>query len=341
MATSRPNAYEKVVNRLLASPHYGERWARHWLDLVRFAETHGHEFDFDIPNAYRYRDYVIRAINADLPYDQFVIEHVAGDLLTQPRRNSLDGTNDSIIATGWYFFGEAVHSPVDVRADEAIRVDNQIDVFSKTFLGLTVSCARCHDHKFDAISTKDYYALAGYLQSSRYQQAPIDAPEQLAPVLGQLAAVKSERRQLAMESGRQIAQQLPKIPAALQDQVADGGDPDSFPAADVVHAWHKLNAQTDGPTLDFSQRRSDLVREMTSQLTAAEAACTHPAAFVGTGTAAWQASGAAFSRGLGKPLDLLPDPTNQRRSDPHSDRAHGPLGLAVRKAARRVAIAYL
>src|SRR5207237_991724 len=140
-----PRAFERVVDRLLASPHYGERWGRHWLDLVRFAETHGHEFDFPIPEAYRYRDYVIRAFNADVPYDQFVREHVAGDLLPKPRRHPTDGFNESVIGSGFWFLGEEVHSPVDVRQAQADRFDNRIDVLTKTFVGLTVACARCHD----------------------------------------------------------------------------------------------------------------------------------------------------------------------------------------------------
>src|SRR5208337_1051474 len=113
-----------------------------------------------IPNAFRYRDYVIRAFAADLPYDQFVLEHLAGDLIQPPRAGGEEPINESILGTGFFFLGEAKHSPVDVRQDEADRIDNQIDVLAKTFLGLTVSCARCHDHKFDAITTKDYYALA-------------------------------------------------------------------------------------------------------------------------------------------------------------------------------------
>ena len=160
-----PDAFERVVDRILASPHYGERWGRHWLDLVRYAETMGHEFDTDIPEAYRYRDYVIRAFNADVPYDQLVLEHVAGDLLPAPRIDPVDGANASIQATAFWFLGEGKHSPVDVRAEEAQRLDNQVDVFSKAFLGLTVACARCHDHKFDAITTADYYALTSYLLS--------------------------------------------------------------------------------------------------------------------------------------------------------------------------------
>ncbi len=173
---------ENVVDRLLASPHYGERWARHWLDLVRYAESQGHEFDFEIADAWKYRDYVIRAFNDDVPYDQFVREHIAGDLLPNPRRRSEKGTqnflNESILATGFWWMGEAKHSPVDSRADQADRIDNQIDVFGKAFLGMTIACARCHDHKFDAISTKDYYALAGFLQSARPDRAFLDSVQQ-------------------------------------------------------------------------------------------------------------------------------------------------------------------
>ncbi|HEV8059713.1 MAG TPA: DUF1549 domain-containing protein, partial [Gemmataceae bacterium] len=197
LADRSPVAFERVVERLLASPHYGERWGRHWLDLARYAETTGHEFDGDIPEAYRYRDYVIRAFNADLPYDQMVLEHVAGDLLAKPRIDPVDGTNASIQATAFWFLGEAKHSPVDVRADEAERLDNQVDVFSKAFLGLTVACARCHDHKFDAITTADYYALTSYLLSSHQQMAFLDSPKAYEPGLARLRAIQDRLRPLA------------------------------------------------------------------------------------------------------------------------------------------------
>jgi len=194
LADQSPDSYEKLVERLLASPHYGERWARHWLDLVRFAETAGHEYDYDIPGAFRYRDYVIRALNADLPYDQFVIEQIAGDLLDRPRRNPSEGFNESIVGTGFYLLGEGTHSPVDVREEEMRRIDNQIDVLSKTFLGLTLACARCHDHKFDPITSRDYYALAGFLHSSRFQQAFIDSPDRLAAESRRLCSLKEALR---------------------------------------------------------------------------------------------------------------------------------------------------
>ena len=174
IADTNPGAYEAMVDRLLASPGFGERWARHWLDLVRYAETFGHEQDFPVRHAWRYRDYVIRALNDDVPYDQFVREHIAGDQLENPRIHPEEGYNESILATGFWFMHQATHAPVDVLQDDADRIDNQIDVLGKAFLGMTVACARCHEHKFDAISERDYYALAGYLQSSRQDFAYLD-----------------------------------------------------------------------------------------------------------------------------------------------------------------------
>ena len=168
------NAYETVVDQLLQSPHLGEKWARHWMDLVRYAETYGHEFDYPLRHAHEYRDYLIRAFNADVPFDQFIREHVAGDLLSEPRQNPDEGWNESIIGTGFWYLHEATHAPTDVLGNEADIMDNQIDVFGKTFLGLTIACARCHDHKFDAITTADYYALSAFLQSSCRQEYPLD-----------------------------------------------------------------------------------------------------------------------------------------------------------------------
>lgn len=191
-ADREKEAFAAAVDRLLASPHFGERWARHWMDVVRYAETCGHEFDYPIHHAWRYRDYLIRAFNADLPYDQFVIEHIAGDLLPNPRVNPQEQYNESILGTGFWWLHEALHAPVDVRGDAAGRIDNQIDVFSKAFLGVTIACARCHDHKFDAISTKDYYALAGMLNSSRRQEAMLDPHGKIRAVAKQVAEVRAE-----------------------------------------------------------------------------------------------------------------------------------------------------
>jgi len=187
-----PTTTATLVDQLLASPHFGERWGRHWLDLVRYAESRGHEFDNDTPNAFQYRDYIIRALNADVPYDQLVREHIAGDLVATPRLHAQQGFNESVLGTGFWFLGEWVHSPVDIRKDESDRFDNMLDVMSKTFLGVTVACARCHDHKFDAISTADYYSLSGFLQSSDYRQVRFESIEQNRRVADQLAEVDAK-----------------------------------------------------------------------------------------------------------------------------------------------------
>ncbi|MEL7500154.1 MAG: PSD1 and planctomycete cytochrome C domain-containing protein [Planctomycetota bacterium] len=171
---SDENAFEKVVDELLDSPHFGERWARHWMDLVRYAETYGHEFDYPIPYPHQYRDYLIRAFNEDVSYKQMIEEHIAGDLVSNPRRHPKLDYNESVLGTGFWFFNEAKHGAVDSLGEEAATFDNQIDVMSKTFLGMTVACARCHDHKFDAISTADYYALYGFLKSSRRERLMLD-----------------------------------------------------------------------------------------------------------------------------------------------------------------------
>jgi hypothetical protein len=184
-------AYERYVEALLASPRYGERWARHWMDVVRYAETYGYEWNYEIQGAWRYRDYLIRAFNLDVPYNQFVREHVAGDLLAKPR--ILDGRNESVLATAFYRMGEMGHDNCnqfrEIRTDV---VDNQIDTLTKAFQGATVSCARCHDHKIDPIPTEDYYALYGILNSSR---AVVRTLETRAAVPAGLAELKTAIRQ--------------------------------------------------------------------------------------------------------------------------------------------------
>ncbi|MBX3177520.1 MAG: PSD1 domain-containing protein [Candidatus Hydrogenedentes bacterium] len=174
-----PDAYLRLLDRLINSTAFGERWARHWFDLVRYADTHGHEGDYPIRHSWTYRDYVIRALNDDVPYDQFVREHLAGDLLEEPRRDPEQNINESVLATGFWYMHQATHAPVDVKRDQADRIDNQIDVMSKTFLGMTVSCSRCHDHKFDAISARDYYSLAGHLYSARQSIAFLDPGQKI------------------------------------------------------------------------------------------------------------------------------------------------------------------
>ena len=214
----RSLAVDELISRLLASPHFGERWARHWMDVVRFAETHGYEWNHEIRDVWQYRDYLIRAFNEDVPYDQFVREHIAGDLLESPRINRNTNTNESVIATAFWRFGELGHDNCvkfpEIRFD---ALDNQIDTFTKAFQATTVSCARCHDHKFDAVSTRDYYALLGIMESSRQVVQTIDTPQQIASHVERLASLKQKiRGSLADAWLAEIDVADEKILAALQ-----------------------------------------------------------------------------------------------------------------------------
>lgn len=200
------DAYEALVDEHLSSPQFGVHWGRHWLDLLRYCETLGHEFDYPVHNAWQYRDATVDAFNIDLPYKQIIEEHLAGDLLEKPRKHPLSGINQSLAATGWWWMGDTVHAPVDVRADWATRIDNQIDVLSKTFLGMTVACARCHDHKFDAISLKDYYGLVGVVQSSRRIYRPTDP-------LGRIAAHEQKLDQRLRDAEQSTSEAVGQLAA--------------------------------------------------------------------------------------------------------------------------------
>ena len=182
---------------------------------MRYAETAGHEFDYEIPNAFRYRDYLIRAFNLDVPYDQLVVEHISGDALQRPRRHLVEGFNESAIGAGFHALGEGVHSPVDIREEQMRRIDNQLDVLSKTFLGLTLACARCHDHKFDPIMAQDYYAMAGYLVSSRHQQAFIDPPERIGSFVKRLRAAREKVIGILRECLDQLPERARQQAAAI------------------------------------------------------------------------------------------------------------------------------
>jgi len=162
-----PDAFARVVDRLLASPHYGERWGRHWLDLVRYTDSfdaRGTGGEMDIADAYHYRDWVLDALNRDMPYDRFIINQIAGDLLPAEKPGAVD--KGGIVATGLLAIGNWGGGDADKEKLLTDIADDQVDVVSRTFLGLTVACARCHDHKFDPISNADYYALAGIFFST-------------------------------------------------------------------------------------------------------------------------------------------------------------------------------
>ena len=185
-------AVSEFSDELLSSPHFGERWARHWMDWVRYADSHGSEGDPQIPNAYRYRNYLIRALNEDIGYDQLVKEHIAGDLLDNPRVNKKLGINESAIGTSHLRFVLHGFAPTDALDEHVRFTDDQIDTVTKTFLGLTVSCSRCHHHKFDAISHDDYYALFGIFSNGRPAQRVIDDPSNLSLYDNQLTELKNK-----------------------------------------------------------------------------------------------------------------------------------------------------
>ncbi|MDH3649071.1 MAG: DUF1549 domain-containing protein, partial [Saprospiraceae bacterium] len=232
---SSAQAYEKMIERYLASPQFGERWARHWMDLVRYGEHMGHEFDYTISGAWQYRDYLIRAFNLDVPYNLFVKEHLAGDMLDNPRYHPETGSNESIIGTGYFFLGEGKHSPVSIKQEEADRIDNMIDVTSKTFQGLTVACARCHDHKFDPIPTTDYYAMYGMLESARLGPLPArqtiqqeEARREMRDIKMEVRAELGTRMQTVLEEGTASFISLEKQPSNGEETLGNRSNEDSL-----------------------------------------------------------------------------------------------------------------
>ncbi len=193
-ANRSPDAYEKLVERLLASPHYGEKWGRFWLDLVRFAETNSYERDNPKPYVYKYRDYVIRAFNNDKPYDRFVKEQLAGDEMS-------DNTGDAALATGYYRLGIWDDEPADRLQASMDDLDDIIATTSQTFLGLTVDCARCHDHKLDPITQKDYYKLqAVFFNVNRFKNGGPTDETQYFPSMA--SKVDYEKRMADLKTRR-------------------------------------------------------------------------------------------------------------------------------------------
>ena len=236
-ADDSPDAFERLADRLLASPRYGERWARHWLDVVRFAESHGFEMNQPRPNAWPYRDYVIRAFNSDVPYDRFVRQQIAGDLL---------GANE---ATGFLVGGawDQVKSPDPVltanqRADE---LHDMVNTTGTTFLALTIGCARCHSHKFDPIPQTDYYALKAVFAGVQHGERPLNVAD---------AQARAEQAQRMMEELAAIVGQLDHFaPAAdmnapydvLRAPVSRGRNVDRFAPIEARFLRFTVTATTD------------------------------------------------------------------------------------------------
>ncbi|HEV7221997.1 MAG TPA: PSD1 and planctomycete cytochrome C domain-containing protein, partial [Pirellulales bacterium] len=201
LADQSPEAFSRVVDRLLDSPRYGERWGRHWLDVVRYADTAGDNSDFPIPQMYLYRNWVIDAFNRDLPYDQFIREQLAGDLLPAA---SDEVRRRQTIATGYIANARRFGSRVDDYPHH-LTIEDTIDNLGRAYLGLTINCARCHDHKFDPISTEDYYGLYGFFQSTRYPWPGIELEQKQRDLVPLVSAEEARR---AAEAHRAKQQEL-------------------------------------------------------------------------------------------------------------------------------------
>jgi len=216
-ADDRPDVVARLTDRLLASPRYGERWGRHWLDVARYADSNGLDENIAHGNAWRYRDYVVAAFNRDEPYNQFLIEQMAGDLL--PVTTEAD-QREHLVATGFLSIGAKVLAEVDMDKMRSDIVDEQVDTMGRAFLGMTFGCARCHDHKFDPIQTADYYGLAGifkstktmdtYTKIARWHEHELPSDE--------LRAMRANYEREAAEKQQKIDQTLAEATAVLQQK---------------------------------------------------------------------------------------------------------------------------
>jgi hypothetical protein len=246
LADTSPVAYENLVERLLASPRYGERWGRKWLDVARYADSNGLDENLAYVNAFRYRDYVVRAWNQDLSFANFLQQQLAGDLLDPQQDASAQDRLDRLTATGFLSIGPKMLACDDGQKMEMDIIDEQLDTMSRAFMGLTMGCARCHDHKFDPIPSKDYYALASIFKSTKtmenfkvvanWHEYPLDTPETkiaqekhnaaIKQLDDELAAIQKEARQTLRESQQQLLSKYlisaSKFVSANSKPIADG-----------------------------------------------------------------------------------------------------------------------
>jgi len=261
-----PQAFHAVVERLLKSPHYGEHWGRHWLDLVRYADTAGENSDHPLPHAWRYRNWVIQSFNQNKPYDEFIREQIAGDLLAL--EGPVESYADRVIATGYLAIARRFGHDID--KDMHLTFEDTIDTVGKSVLGLTIACARCHDHKFDPISSRDYYGLYGIFESTRFafpgcepKQQPRDLvpllpPDEFArsikPALDRAAALDASIKQLTDEiagSARKLKEVTGKKVTLLSKGIVEDSSAADFTA--------ELNTDSTA-TGTIPVRRGDLIQ---------------------------------------------------------------------------------
>ncbi len=239
-------AYAQLIDRLLASPRYGERWGRHWLDVVRYADTAGDNSDFPIPQMHKYRDWVIAAFNRDLPYDQFVREQLAGDLLGGTGEERLQ----RIVATGYIANARRFGSRVD-DYPQHLTIEDTIDNVGRTFLGLTVNCARCHDHKFDPITAQDYYALYGIFSSTRYPWPGIELEQKQRDFVPLVAPEKIAEAETANKEREAEQSRLDKDVQKLKDELKNVAAEQKKGHEEKIKAAEKIAAENKAKPLPF------------------------------------------------------------------------------------------
>lgn len=244
LADQSPRAFENVLDRLLESPAYGERWGRHWLDLVRYADTSGCNADVPIPDAWRYRNYVIDSFNRDKPYDQFLREQIAGDLL--PSRSE-DQRREQIIATGYLAISRRFSS---LNEETHLTFDDTIDNVGKTILGLTLSCARCHDHKYDPVPVEDYYALYGIFSSTRYSFPGTEIPRHSRNLIALVSADRYASEIRAYEEKMTAIDKLMDEHYARKVSLDTGKERNAFDAAHKKANDDRDELIKSGPTYD-------------------------------------------------------------------------------------------
>lgn len=258
-----PEAYSQLIERLLNSPHFGERWARHWMDVVRYGDTYGYEWDIPAKGSWRYRDYLIRAFNEDIPFNQLTREQIAGDLLSNPRLNQIDQINESLLGTMFYQLGEKRHG--DSAEFDGIHqemLDNKIDAFSKAFQATTLSCARCHDHKLDPIAQSEYYALGGVFMSSRWVSNTLDLPQRHATQINQLKQIKQQLRPLLSHLWLNDLKQLTPDKLSQRLKPTKTKEPEENPGPQLEslpHLWNRL--QTAAQQGQLKQTWNDLAQQ--------------------------------------------------------------------------------
>ena len=293
-----PAAFDRLVDSLLASPHFGERWARHWMDVVHYADTHGYEWDAPAKNAWRYRDYLVRAYNADLPFKQLILEQLAGDLLP-PRLDPRTGLNESLLGPMALRLGERRHG--DNAAAEGVTqeaIANLIDTVTKGFLATTVACAQCHDHKLDAVHQRDYYALAGIFMSTRWGARCADVVDPNAALLPEL---RRHKQNLRTELHRIWLSATADLPAKLAALPADDKPTPAHPESLAMLWRHILRRSTNGAALAtiWPALRNEFHQERTRRTAANQTNLTLLADFTRPDSASqWRWEGNGMRHGL-------------------------------------------